>query len=71
VERRPSGGIRNLLTGRKSYTTEYTMHSKENEVTFQVNIVVKYSKGKYKQNRTEYFAYTTYNTNIPLKNMYK
>jgi len=33
------------------------MHSKENKATFQVNIVVKYSKGKYKKNGTKYFAY--------------
>ena len=46
VKRGPSGGIRNLLKGRKSYSTEYTMRSKENEATFQVNVVVKYSKGK-------------------------
>ena len=46
VKRGASGGIRNLLTGRKSYSAEYTMCSKENEATFQVNVVVKYSKGK-------------------------
>jgi putative transposase len=54
VKRGPRGGIRNLLTGRGSYSTEYTMHSKDNEATFQVNIVVKYSKRKIqsKWNRT-------------------
>ena len=48
VKRGPSRGIRNLLTGRKSYSTEYTMKSKDNEATFQVNVLVKYSKRKYK-----------------------
>jgi len=66
VKRGPSGGIRNLLTGKKSYSTEYTMRSKENEATFQVNVVVKYSKGKYKRNGIEYFAYAVYNTDMPI-----
>ena len=71
VKRGPSGGIRNLLTGKKSYSTEYTMHSKENEATFQVNVVVKYSKGKYNRNGIEHFGYAVYNVDIPLKNTFK
>jgi putative transposase len=71
VKRGPSGGIRKLLKGRKSYSTEYTMRSKENEATFQVNVVVKYSKGKYGRNGLEHFAYTIYNMNIPVKNTFK
>ena len=57
VKRGPSGGIRNLLKGRKNYSTEYTMLSKENKATFQVNVVIKYSKGKYGRNGIEHFAY--------------
>jgi putative transposase len=30
-----------------SYFTNYTMRSKEDEATFQVNVVVKYSNGEY------------------------
>lgn len=71
VKRGPSGGIRNLLTGKKSYSTEYTMRSKENEATFQVNVVVKYSKGKYNRNGIEHFAYAVHDVNIPLKNTFK
>jgi putative transposase len=71
VMRGPSGGIRNLLIGGKSYSTEYTMNSKENEATFQVNIVVKYSKGKYNRNGLEYFAYAVYNMDLPVKNTFK
>jgi putative transposase len=47
------------------------MCSKENEATFQVNIVVKYSKGKYKENGIKHFAYPIYNINIPIKNTFK
>jgi putative transposase len=71
VKRGPSGGIRELLTGKKSYSTEYTMHSKDNEATFQVNIVVKYSKGKYKQKGIKHFAYAVNNINIPIKNTFQ
>jgi putative transposase len=47
------------------------MHSKENESTFQVNIAVKYSKGKYKRNALKYFAYAVYNMDLPIKNTFK
>jgi putative transposase len=55
-------------------STNYTMRSKEKEVTFQVNVVVKYSKGKYGRNGIEYFAYAVYiygysSENIHLKNI--
>ena len=43
------------------------MKSKENKATFQVNVVVKYSKGKYKRNKIEYFSYAVYNMNILIK----
>ncbi|WP_157077735.1 hypothetical protein [Methanobrevibacter curvatus] len=33
------------INWQKSYSTNYTMHSKENKAIFQDNIVVKYSKG--------------------------
>ena len=52
--------MRELFTGRKSYSTEYTARSRGKEATFQVNIVVKYSKGKYGRNSVEYFAYAVY-----------
>lgn len=71
VLRGRSGGIRNLFIGRKSYSTQYTMHSKNDEATFQVNIVVKYSKGKYKNKGTKYFAYTTYGMDIPISKTFK
>lgn len=66
VLRGRSGGIRNLFVGRKSYSTTYTMRSGEKEATFQVNVVVKYSKGKYKHRGVKYFAYAVYGMGIPV-----
>lgn len=66
-----SGGIRNLFAGKKSYSTPYTMHSKGKEATFQANIVVKYSKGKYGRHSLEYFAYAVYGLDISVKRTYK
>ena len=71
VKRGASGGIRKLLKGRESYSTIYTMRSKEDEATFQVNVLVKYSKGKYKEKGIKYFAYAVYNMDIPIKNTFK
>ena len=68
---RRSGGIRKLFVGKKSYSAQYTMHSKEKEATFQANIVVKYSKGKYDRKGVEYFAYAVYGMDIPVKRTYK
>lgn len=70
VLRGRSGGIRNLLIGRKSYSTHYTMRSKNDEVIFQANIVVKYSKGKYKRKGVKYFAYAIYSMEIPIENIF-
>lgn len=67
VKRGKSGGIRNLFIGRKSYITEYTMHSRESEATFTAHVVIKYSKGRYGRNRLEYFAYAVYGMDIPVK----
>ena len=71
VKRGRSGGIRNLFVGRKSYSTEYTMRSPNGEATFQVNVGVKYSKGKYNRNGLEYFAYAVYNMDAPVNNTFK
>jgi len=71
VMRGRSGGIRKLFVGRKSYSTEYTMRSLEAEAAFQVNIVVKYSKGKYNRNGLEYFAYAVYGIDTPVHKTFK
>ena len=38
-----------------------------NKVTFQVNIVVKYYRGKYKRKGVKHFAYAVYGMDIPIK----
>jgi len=47
------------------------MRSPKGEATFQINIVVKYSKGKYKREGLKYFAYTVYNMDMPLNKTFK
>jgi len=71
VMRGRSGGIRNLLVGKKSYSTKYTMRSKDDEATFQVNVAVKYSKGKYKRKRVKHFAYAVYGMDMPVQRTFK
>lgn len=66
VLRGRSGGIRNLFIGRKSYSTTYTMKSSKKQATFQVNVVVRYSKGKYKRKGARYFAYAVHGMDIPV-----
>lgn len=66
-----SGGIRKLFTGRKSYSTEYTMKSKDGQATFKVNVVVKYSKGRYRRKGMRYFAYAVYGMDIPVQKTFQ
>jgi len=52
------GGTRQLLTGRKSYVTTYTRPSlKHGEQTFTVQVVRRYTKGRYRRNGVKHFAY--------------
>lgn len=66
-----SGRIRKLFVGRKSYITEYTMHSKDDEANFTAHVVVKYSKGKYKTKGIKYFGYAVYGMDIPACKTFK
>jgi putative transposase len=44
------------------------MRFKENEATFQVNVVVKYSKGKYDRKWNMNISHiAVYNMNLPIK----
>lgn len=47
------------------------MHSGGEEASFQVNIVIKYSRGKYNRKGVEYFAYAVYGMDIPVKRTYR
>jgi hypothetical protein len=58
IMRGKKGGPRRLLKGRKSYQTTYTMKSqKYGQVSFDVWVVRKYSKGKYGRHGVEWFCY--------------
>jgi len=72
VHRGRSGGSRKLLVGNKSYKTTYTMTSPtEGEETFDVWVVVKYTKGKYGRRGREYFAYAVYQPKCELHQVYE
>jgi len=65
-------GIKQFLTGRKSYRTTYTMtKSKDNVVTFDLWIICKYKKGKRGQKGVEYFAYVVYKVKTSLDYIHK
>jgi len=70
---RKGGGIRKLYKGRESYSTTYTMtsHKNQTKATFQVNIVVKYYKGKYGEKGIEYLGYAVYGLDLPVKRTYQ
>lgn len=57
IIRGKQGGTRNLIKGRCSYKTTYTMASQQyGTATFDVWVVCKYKKGKRRQNGIELFA---------------
>jgi len=65
------GSIRNLFVGRKSCSTEYTMHYMGGEAAFQTHILVKYYRWKYNREGVKYFAYAVYDMDTPVKRMFK
>lgn len=73
VLRGKSGGLRKLLKGRKSYKTTYTMRSSKNgSVSFEVWVVCKYSRGKYKRRGLKRFAYAVLgDVRCPLAQVYE
>lgn len=61
------GGTRQLIRGRRSYKTTYTLNSdKYGSVTFQVWIVCTYKKGKRRAHGREFFVYAVYNIKLSL-----
>jgi putative transposase len=72
IKRGRKGGIKQLLQGRKSYKTSYTMSNSQGEsVTFDLWIVCKYSKGKRKKRGLEYYAYVVHQVKISLFSIHK
>ena len=67
-----SGGIKQLLKGKKSYRTTYTItRDKDDSVTFELWIVCKYRKGKHKKHGVQYFVYVAYKSKTNLDYIYE
>jgi putative transposase len=66
IVRGKTGGIRRLLKGGRSYSTSYTMRSAGKKATVQVNIVVRYRRGKWKRHGIEYLAFAVHSINMPV-----
>jgi putative transposase len=59
------GGTRQLIRGRRSYKTTYTLNSdKYGSVTFQVWIVCTYKNGKRRAHGREFFIYAVYKVQL-------
>ncbi|MCW5319410.1 ISH3 family transposase [Nostoc sp. KVJ3] len=62
------GGTRQLIRGRRSYKTSYTLNSdKYGSVTFQVWIVCTYKNGKRRAHGREFFIYAVYKVQLSLQ----
>lgn len=62
-----------MFVGRRSYLTQYTMYNVKikEEATFQVNVVVRYSQGRYGHYGIEYFAYAVYGIDVPVNRTFE
>jgi putative transposase len=61
------GGTRQLIRGRRSYKTTYTLNSdKYGSVTFHVWIVCTYKNGKRRAHGREFFIYAVYKVQLSL-----
>ena len=66
------GGIKQLLKGKKSYKTTYTItRSKDDSVTFDLGMICKYKKGKRKQQGVQYFVYVMYKVKTSFSYIYE
>ena len=67
IIRGKNGGTRQLIRGRRSYKTTYTLNSdKYGSVTFHVWIVCTYKKGKRREHGREFFIYAVHKINLSL-----
>jgi IS4 transposase len=68
IIRGKSGGTRQLIRGRRSYKTSYTLNSdKYGSVTFTVWIVCTYKNGKRRAHGREFFVYAVYKVKLTLQ----
>ena len=66
------GGIKQLLKGKKSYKTTYTItRGEDDSVTFDLWIICKYRKGKHKKYGIQYFVYVTHEIKTNLNYIYQ
>ncbi len=65
------GGTRQLIRGRRSYKTTYTLNSdKYGSATFQVWIVCTYKKGKRRAHGREFFIYAVHKVKLSLHSIH-
>jgi hypothetical protein len=58
---RKKGGVSHLFVGRASYATSYTLRNQKlGSETVDLALARKYSKGRYRRQRSKWFAYVTY-----------
>jgi len=68
IIRGKQGGTRQLIRGRRSYKTSYTLNSdKYGSVTFQVWIICTYKNGKRRAHGREFFIYVVYKIQLSLQ----
>jgi hypothetical protein len=66
------GGIKQLLKGKKSYKTTYTItRGEDDSVTFDLWIICKYRKGKHKKHGIQYFVYVAHKIKTNLDYIYQ
>jgi Transposase DDE domain len=71
VVRGKTGGTRSLLTGRKSYATDYTINSpKYGSITCQMRVVCGYHKGFKGQHGIRYLIYAVHRVKITLNQLH-
>ncbi|MCY7393567.1 MAG: ISH3 family transposase [Leptolyngbyaceae cyanobacterium CAN_BIN12] len=71
VIRGKTGGTRALLTGRKSYATDYTLNSsKYGSIICQMRVVCGYHKGFKGQHGIRYLVYATHRVKIALNQLH-
>lgn len=68
IIRGKTGGTRQLLKGRTSYQTEYTLKgSTYGQVSCQIRVVCTYQKGRRGRHGVQYFLYVVHRINVALR----
>ncbi len=68
IIRGKQGGTRALVDQKRTYKTQYTMHSQQyGSVTFDVWVVGRYKMGRHRQHGVEYHAFALYKGHLPIR----